>query len=109
VADEDSPLLGLPAGAEEEDLMWEDLFPDERLPDPLANLTREEERDEILRVLLSFSVEDRVAFTLRELDGYSAEEVAEIQKRKKEDVEQSVDGIRSRLRNELARAKGTKN
>jgi len=89
---------------EEEHLSWEAVFPDERVPDPLSNLTHEEEHDAILGALLALPVDDRIAFTLRELEGYSAEEVGEIQGRNEEDVEKSVEEARRRLLDEFSRA-----
>ncbi len=87
-----------------EPITWEDLFPDERMIEPLRKLDIDEERELILASLAGIPPRDRVAFSLRELEGYDDEEISLIQNRSVDEVRAAVESVRQRLREAMRSA-----
>jgi RNA polymerase sigma factor (sigma-70 family) len=97
--------------ADDDLLIWEDLFPEEKLPEPLEKLIEDEQRQAIIEAFGTVPITDRIAFTLNVLDGYDPAEISRIQRRAKEDVSRSLERAREVLRKALSRvqSEGEKN
>jgi DNA-directed RNA polymerase specialized sigma24 family protein/ribosome-associated translation inhibitor RaiA len=84
-----------------EPLTLEDIYPDHDGSDVWHRLEHEEQRDLVLRLLGEFPEQQRQAFLLRTTEGYDIGEIAMIQDRSaqavQEDIRAAAHGLRSRL------------
>jgi RNA polymerase sigma factor (sigma-70 family) len=86
-----APLFG-----EEETLEWEYLLPAHE-DDPALRLEADEERERMLALLSRLPTMQRQAFALRALEGYEADEIAQVQGRPESEVLAEIEAARRTL------------
>lgn len=111
-ANPDWPHAGENQWAVENNPYWpfaDPLAGDETLPDkdsaqPWTKLTDDETRRLILNELKRFSPDQRRAFMLYALDGWTLGEIAQIQHRSEREVQADIEAVRTALRDRLTKA-----
>lgn len=75
-------------------------------PDPSQRMERDEQRETLAQLLASLPEKQRTAFELRDVDGHSYREIADIMQISESDVKVNIFRARSKLRERLTKQSG---